>query len=121
MDARLPNRACEISNQKGSAGQFRSPHMGRGFIGEQRDLVMSIAEDNILFSWRVGVIEANSKEIERYSHLFDSLGHWDTALEKLDLRLSAKRLREAADRLENIERQICGPATAFPDCVQAAE
>ena len=79
---------------------------------------MSIAEENILFAWRVGVIDANAKEIERYSHLFDSLGHWDTALEKLDLRLSAKRLREAADRLENIERQIRGPDTAFPEAAE---
>jgi len=76
---------------------------------------MPLSSETILFNWRISVIDAQAKEIEGYSWLFDNLGNFDTALEKLDLRMSAKRLREAADRLENIAEQIQGPATAFPD------
>jgi hypothetical protein len=76
---------------------------------------MSISSENILFNWRVSVIEANASEIEGYAHLFDRLGHWDTAMEKFDLRRSAQRLREAAAKIDNIADQIQGPVTAFPD------
>lgn len=81
---------------------------------------MTVATETVLFNWRISVIDAQAKAIEGYAWVFDSLGNYDTALEKLDLRLSAKRLREAADRLDNIERQIKGSATSFPD-LQAAE
>ncbi len=82
-----------------------------------------IGLQNTLFTWRVGVIEANARQIEGAAHLFDGLSLWETSLEKLDLRLSAKRLREAADKLDDIATRLHGPATAFPDYeqLQAAE
>jgi hypothetical protein len=76
---------------------------------------MTVGTENRLFTWRVERILNHASQIARYAHLFDNLGHWDTALEKLDLRASARELREAADRIDNIERQIKGPETAFPD------
>lgn len=82
-----------------------------------------IGMENILFDWRVSVIDAQSKAIEGAAHLFSGLSLWDTSLENLDLRLSAKRLREAADKLDDIATRLHGPATAFPDykALQAAE
>lgn len=83
----------------------------------------SIPEENILFAWRVSVIETSAREIEGMAHLFDGLRVYDSALEKLALRQSAVRLREVADRLDKIERELKAPATAFPDfkAMQAAE
>lgn len=78
---------------------------------------MSIADDNILFGSIVSQILAQASAIERYSHLFDSGRSYDTALERFDLRTSARQLRLAADRLDNIADQVQGPATAFPDTV----
>jgi hypothetical protein len=80
---------------------------------------MTIAEDNSMFSWRIGVIEAHAREIERCAHLFDELKVYDTALDKLSLRQSAANLRSAADRLEKIERELKGPASAFPEMIAA--
>ncbi len=84
---------------------------------------MSISRENILFDWRVGEIVSHAQQIEGATHLFDGLSLWETSLEKLDLRLSAKRLREAADKLDDIATRLHGPATAFPDYQhqQAAE
>ena len=82
---------------------------------------MSTFTENILFATRVNEIEIAAREINRAAHLFDGLSLWETSLEKLDLRLSAKRLREAADKLDDIATRLHGPATAFPDYQQAAE
>lgn len=76
---------------------------------------MSIADENIMFAWRVSVIENNAREIESMTHLFDGLRVYDSALEKMALHQSVKRLREAADRLEKIDRELKGAPTAFPD------
>jgi hypothetical protein len=75
---------------------------------------MSIATENVLFSWRVAIIEGHARHIETATHLFDGLRVYDTALEKMQLRLSAKALRAAADHIEKIERELVGPETAFP-------
>ncbi len=84
---------------------------------------MTIATENYLFDWRVGQIVSHAKQIEGAAHLFDGLSLWETSLEKLDLRLSAKRLRDAADKLDDIATRLHGPVTAFPDYehLQAAE
>ena len=84
---------------------------------------MTITSENILFSTRVNEIEIAAREIARAAHLFDGLSLWETSMEKLDLRLSATRLREAADKLDDIATRLHGPATAFPDyqALEAAE
>lgn len=75
----------------------------------------NIANENILFAWRVSVIEAHSRQIASATHLFDGLTTYDTSLEKLNLRQSARALRESAARLEHIADQLASPPTAFPD------
>jgi hypothetical protein len=91
-------------------------------MGGRKGLVaMSIATENILFDWRVNIIEHNARAIESQSHLYDKLQVYDTALQKMQLRLSAKALRAAADHIEKIERELVGPETAFPVLLHAAE
>jgi hypothetical protein len=82
---------------------------------------MSVATENVLFSWRVNIIEGHARHIETAAHLFDGLRVYDTALEKMQLRLSVKSLRAAADHIEKIERELVGPETAFPVLLHAAE
>jgi len=83
----------------------------------------SIPDENILFAYHVSLIEDSASRIESMTHLFDGLRVYDSALEKLALRQSVQRMRETADRLEKIERELRGPATAFPDfrALMAAE
>lgn len=81
---------------------------------------MSVTSENILFDWRIRSIVSNAREIESATHLFAS-AKYDTALDKLDLRMSARRLRDAADNLDKIEQRLKGPDTAFPEQREAAE
>lgn len=82
---------------------------------------MSVTSENILFDWRIRSIVSNAREIESATHLFDGLTLYDTALDRLDLRLSARRLRDAADKLDGISDRLQGPETAFPEHREAAE
>ena len=76
---------------------------------------MTIATENILFNWRVAQITGHCRAIESYTHLLVGNATYDTALEKLDLRSSAKELRDAADKLERLGNALRSPPTAFPD------
>lgn len=79
-----------------------------------------IANENIIFDWRVSMILNHARAIAGASHLFDALAQYDCATQKLDLRLSAKCLRDAAEHLDAIARDLQGPETSFPE-MQAAE
>lgn len=82
----------------------------------------NIAYKNMLFDRAIDAIKRACDEIETCTHLFDRTRRYDTALDKLDLRTSAKELRACATLIDRIAERLQGPETAFPDTeLQAAE
>lgn len=70
---------------------------------------------NMLFDRAIDSVKRACDEITTCTHLFDRTRRYDTALDKLDLRLCANELRVCAELIERIERRLQGTKTAFPE------